>query len=145
MKVARYFTMEELLRSDRHPDLAARPIELPPEHLVNLSRVAHEVLMPLRNRFGPIKVTSGYRNHRLNEAVSGSADSRHLTGCAVDFTTTTFAPEAAWALIQDGDPKATWDRLAWYPEGRFHADIDEHGADGRGLLYVAESGGWRKL
>lgn len=146
MRITRYFSAGELLCSRSHPELAAKPIELPPEHLVNLCRLTHEVLMPIRNRFGPVVVTSGYRNHRLNEAVNGSADSRHLTGCAVDFTTANFAPEAVWASIQEGDPKASWDRLAWYPDGgRFHADIDEHGGDPRGLLYVAESGGWRRL
>lgn len=145
MRIARYFTSDELLVSRNHPGLVPRLVELPPAHIINLCRIVHEVLMPLRQRFGPIVVTSGYRTRQLNEAVNGSADSRHLAGCAVDFITQSHPPEAAWDAIQGGDPKATWDRLAWYPVGRFHADIAEDGSEGRGLLFRAESGGWREL
>ena len=42
------------------------------------------VLEPLRQRFGRLIVTSGYRCARLNEAVGGVPASQHLSGEAAD-------------------------------------------------------------
>ena len=50
----------------------------------NLMLLIVNVLQPLRNRFGAITVTSGYRNNKLNMAVNGSPSSNHLRGCAAD-------------------------------------------------------------
>lgn len=143
MIVAPHFGIDELLASRDHPELAARPIDLPAEHLLNLSRLTWSVLVPLRDRFGPVIVTSGYRPRALNEQVNGAGDSRHLTGCAVDFTFGRHAAEAAWSVILAGGVKPTWDRICYYGE-RFHVDQDEHGNEGRGLAYVNEPGGWVK-
>ena len=43
-------------------------------------------LQQIRDHFGkPLKITSGYRCHKHNEAVGGSADSLHTKGQAADF------------------------------------------------------------
>jgi hypothetical protein len=139
--VAPNFSLDELLRSRQHPELAARLADLPPTVALNLSRLAWSVLVPLRERFGPVAITSGYRPRPLNEAVGGAADSRHLTGCAADFTLGRFPAGEAWAAIRAGQVRPTWDRLSFYG-ARWHADITEDGSPGRGLLYVAEPGGW---
>ncbi len=51
----------------------------------NLQQLAVNVLQKVRNRFGPTKVTSGFRNAQVNEKVGGTDNSQHRKGEAADF------------------------------------------------------------
>lgn len=55
-----------------------------PVHVERLRQLCLHVLEPLRRRFGIIRITSGYRCPRLNEAVGGVSRSQHLLGEAAD-------------------------------------------------------------
>lgn len=146
MIIAPNFELEELLRSSDHPELAAAAAELPARVAFNIARLVYLVLVPLRERFGPVVVTSGYRPPPLNAAVGGSDSSRHLTGCAADLELGRHPAPDAWKVIQRGGVRAAWDRLAWYEQdGRFHVDIDEDAQQQRGRLYVARPGGWQRV
>lgn len=46
--------------------------------------LAKEVLQPIRNEFGQIRITSGFRSVKLCEAVGSSKNSNHTRGQAVD-------------------------------------------------------------
>lgn len=50
----------------------------------NLLNLIFYVLQPIRNKFGIINISSGYRNKELNKIVGGVETSNHLYGCAVD-------------------------------------------------------------
>lgn len=50
----------------------------PPEAVEHLTRLCREVLEPMRARFGPCTITSGYRTAAHNAAVGGAKESRHL-------------------------------------------------------------------
>jgi hypothetical protein len=80
---AAHFTLGELIASQ-----TARAYHLdntpPPPAMARLLLLAQVVLEPLRQRFGPIKITSGYRSPELNWHVSLSRKSRHCTGQAAD-------------------------------------------------------------
>lgn len=80
----RYFTLEELIRSD----VAKRKnIDNTPsfEAVDNLNELVEKILDPLRAAYGmPIKVTSGFRCEKLNKAVGGVTSSAHLRGQAAD-------------------------------------------------------------
>ena len=54
------------------------------EQVLNLAYLCHMVLQPLRDRFGPIRINSGYRSPELNEAVGGVSNSQHMRGEAAD-------------------------------------------------------------
>lgn len=54
------------------------------EQWENIERLAVNVLQPIRNEFGPIRITSGFRNKELNVAVGGSKYSNHCRGEAAD-------------------------------------------------------------
>jgi hypothetical protein len=57
----------------------------PDDHEVeNLRILCENVLQPLRDALGPIRVNSGYRNGLVNEAVGGSRKSDHCHGFAAD-------------------------------------------------------------
>lgn len=43
-----------------------------------------EMLQPMRDALGPVRVSSGYRSPRLNAAVGSSAGSAHVAGHAAD-------------------------------------------------------------
>lgn len=82
----RYFTIEELTRSDT---ARLRGIDnAPPEDVKkNLTALVDNILDPLREAYGrPIRVNSGYRCPALNKAVGGAITSDHLTGKAADIT-----------------------------------------------------------
>ena len=69
-----YFTEEELGVTNA-PDEVKEQMFL----LVQL------VLNPIRKKFGPIIITSGYRSPEHNAKIGGVNTSQHITGQAVDF------------------------------------------------------------
>ncbi|MBU4564830.1 MAG: hypothetical protein KMY53_02260 [Desulfarculus sp.] len=80
---APHFTLDELIRSDiaQTYGLDNTPS---PTALERLGELARMVLEPLRGRFGPIQVTSGFRSPELNWYVSLDRTSRHCRGEAAD-------------------------------------------------------------
>lgn len=82
----KYFTMEELTRSETAARLGIRNVP-DAEARAWLKELVEKVLDPLREKWGgPIRVTSGYRCAALNKAVGGVKNSQHLVGQAVDVT-----------------------------------------------------------
>ena len=82
--VTMHFTIEELYASDTAKRLG---IDNKPttQKLINLVYLAAYVLEPLRVAMGrPIRISSGYRCERLNQAVGGVKNSQHLKGQAAD-------------------------------------------------------------
>lgn len=83
MQLTRNFSLREMIKSDtaRRFDLE----NIPDEHQVeNLRILCEQVLQPLRDALGPIRVNSGFRNGLVNEAVGGSRKSDHCHGLAAD-------------------------------------------------------------
>ena len=52
--------------------------------LENMRLLCRQVLEPLRHRFGPIYINSGYRCELLNNLLHGVGNSQHLYGQAAD-------------------------------------------------------------
>lgn len=83
IQLSRHFRLSEFTRSataikygiDNQPDV---------ETVEALQSLCINVLEPLRERFGVIRITSGYRCLRLNERVGGARTSQHLLGEAAD-------------------------------------------------------------
>lgn len=80
----KYFTIEECSVSGSYPKLVEIPKQGSTEY-TNLKRLIENLLDPIREKLGgPVKVTSGFRNKKLNAAVNGAKNSNHLFGCAAD-------------------------------------------------------------
>ena len=84
MKLSANFSLNELTRSDT---ATRHDIENTPSMQVieNLQDLVDNVLQPLREKFGPIVVTSGYRSPAVNTKIGGSTTSDHCHGYAADF------------------------------------------------------------
>lgn len=79
------FTYEELLHSDTAVREGIQNIPDDQDVWDNMEYLARTVLQPVRDRFGPIRVTSGYRSAALNRAIPGSSKtSHHCSGAAAD-------------------------------------------------------------
>ena len=52
--------------------------------IARLKALCNHVLEPLRNRFGAIRITSGFRSERLNSALCANSLSQHTFGEAAD-------------------------------------------------------------
>ena len=53
--------------------------------LINLQTLIYEVINPIVNHFGDIKITSGYRSPELCLKIGSSIRSQHCLGMACDF------------------------------------------------------------
>ena len=51
----------------------------------SIERVAGNIIQPVRNQFGPLNITSGYRCVELCLKVGSSSTSNHTKGEAIDF------------------------------------------------------------
>jgi hypothetical protein len=83
MKVSAHFALAEFTRSEsakRH-GVSNEPT---PEHLENLKVLCEKVLEPIRIKFGPINISSGYRSKALNHYIGGSLNSQHCEAKAAD-------------------------------------------------------------
>lgn len=83
MKLSAHFALAEFTRSEsakRH-GVSNEPT---PEHLDNLKTLCEKVLEPIRMKFGPLNISSGYRSKTLNHFIGGSLSSQHCEGKAAD-------------------------------------------------------------
>ena len=83
MQLSAHFSLAEFIRSEsakRH-GVSNQPT---PEHLENIKILCERVLEPIRMKFGPINLSSGYRSKVLNHYISGSLKSQHCEGKAAD-------------------------------------------------------------
>ena len=79
----RQVSLKELLFSETATRLAI-PNEPTDQILINLQTLIYEVINPIVNQFGDIKITSGYRSPELCLKIGSSIKSQHCLGMAVD-------------------------------------------------------------
>lgn len=109
-----HFTLYEFTRSgtalehdvDNTPDTAQTEA---------LRRLCDNILEPLRRRFGPIVVSSGFRTRKLNALVGGSPSSQHMRGEAADIVVGT--PERCEAMADYIRRRLDFDQLIREPVG----------------------------
>jgi hypothetical protein len=75
-----HFTLAELTRtSSGQPNV---PNAAETKALVAL---CSSLLEPIRTKFGPVSIHSGFRSKAVNEAIGGAKSSQHMRGEAADF------------------------------------------------------------
>jgi uncharacterized protein YcbK (DUF882 family) len=119
MKLSHNFTLAELIKSET---AIRRGIDNtpPPSVVENLQQLVTNVLQPVRDKFGPLIVTSGYRSRQLNVAIGGSPTSDHVLGMAADIEAPALDNKVLAQYIQN-NMKFTQLILEFYTEGEPHS------------------------
>ena len=81
--LSKNFTLKELTRSNTALRLGIDN-EPSKEGILKLTLLATELLQPLRNAVGSLRITSGYRSPQLSEAIGSTSNSQHCRYEAVD-------------------------------------------------------------
>ena len=84
MQLSRNFSLQELIKSDT---AIRKGIDNNPnsDQIEKLKLLCENILQPVRDHFGRVKVTSGYRSVELCMAIGSSANSQHAKSEAADF------------------------------------------------------------
>ena len=84
MNLSRNFTLSELTKSDT---AIRKGINNNPnaEQIEKLKALCENILQPVRDHFGRVKITSGFRSVDLCMAIGSSANSQHAKAEAADF------------------------------------------------------------
>ena len=116
MKLSTNFSLNELTKSDtaiRH-DIDNTPSL---QVIDNLQDLVDNVLQPLREKFGPVVVTSGYRSPAVNTKIGGSTTSDHCLGYAADFEVLGMDNRELALYIRDNNFKFKQLILEFYRDG----------------------------
>jgi hypothetical protein len=79
MQLTKHFTLAELTQTNTGIDNTPGYKEK-----ANLKNLAEDILEPIREAWGAIKVNCAYRSPDVNSAVGGVSTSQHVTGDAAD-------------------------------------------------------------
>ena len=131
MELTRNFTLSELTKSDT---AIRKGINNNPnaEQIEKLKALCENILQPVRDHFGRVKITSGFRSVELCMAIGSSANSQHAKAEAADFECPGVdnAELADWIhrelpydqLILEfytpGEPNSGWIHCSWVSDGR---------------------------
>jgi len=90
--------------------------------------VAQKILQPVRDHFGPIRITSGFRSVELCIKVGSNAKSNHARGQAVDFEPYDSNIKLSTILIWIHDNLDYRELIAeYFPDGWIHCAYRENG------------------
>ena len=129
MNLSRNFTLSELIKSDT---AIRKGINNNPNsgQIEKLKDLCENILQPVRDHFGRVKVTSGFRSPDLCIAIGSSVNSQHAKAEAADFEVvgTDNAELADWIyknlnfdqLILEfytpGEPNSGWIHCSYTPD-----------------------------
>ena len=131
MNLSRNFSLQELTKSDT---AIRKGINNNPNsgQIEKLKALCENILQPVRDHFGRVKITSGFRSEELCLAIGSSVNSQHAKAEAADFECMGVdnAELADWIyqnlpfdqLILEfytpGEPNSGWIHCSFVPEGR---------------------------
>ena len=130
MNLSRNFTLQELIKSDTaiRLDINNNPNS---GQIEKLKLLCENILQPVRDHFGRVKVTSGFRSEALCVKIGSSVNSQHAKAEAADFECIGVdnAELADWIydnlefdqLILEfyypSEPNSGWIHCSYIPEG----------------------------
>ena len=129
MKLTPNFSLRELTKSQtaERKGIDNTPTE---EHLKNLKLLCENILQPVRDHFGRVKVTSGFRSEQLCLKIGSSINSQHAKAEAADFEVMGTDNAELFDWIKDnltpdqlilefytpGEPNSGWIHCSWIPD-----------------------------
>ena len=144
MNLSRNFTLQELIKSDT---AVRKGINNNPNagQIEKLKALCENILQPVRDHFGRVKITSGFRSEDLCLAIGSSRNSQHAKAEAADFECVGVdnAEVADWIKMNlqtdqlilefytPGEPNSGWIHCSWIPEERRASYLHAFREDGR--------------
>ena len=144
MNLSRNFSLQELIKSDT---AIRKGIDNNPnsDQIEKLKALCENILQPVRDHFGRVKVTSCYRSVELCMAIGSSANSQHAKAEAADFECLGVdnAELSDWIknnldydqLILEyytpGEPNSGWIHCSYIPEGRRASFLHAYKSEGK--------------
>lgn len=103
MNVSPHFSWDELTRTGQTALQAANRAEAE-QYRASLTKLATDILEPIRAKFGPVKINSAFRGPSVNAAVGGSKTSQHMRGEAADIVAPSVSVEELhrWICAESG-------------------------------------------
>lgn len=142
-RLSNHFVIEEFDSRDGQ--------KVPDEYIRDLKRVCREFLEPMRRKFGPVTIHSGYRSKSHNSNVGGARSSYHVyvlrspgSGVATDFSCRRGNPRRwyrrakrirrrNWSRFKRFNPFGGNGGIGYYPRGGFiHFDSRNYPANWEG-------------
>ena len=84
MQLTDNFSLAELCKSQTALRKNIDNLPKDPDIVSKMQTLAEKILQPIRDKFGPTVINSGYRCKKLNTAIGGSKKSQHCFGEAAD-------------------------------------------------------------
>ncbi len=134
VKLGKYYTLAELTNTSQPFDNTPTP-----EACQNLKHLVANVLDPLREKVGPVIITSGYRSPEVNAAVGGSNSSQHMSGNAVDVRGVTASNED---IVEALSQLPVDQVITYYDSGHVHISSKSSGNRGEFLYKGSEGYEW---
>lgn len=130
-QLSKYFTLEEMTRTSKAHLQQENLAESRP-YTKAIADLCAFILDPIRARFGPVLISSGFRGKRLTEAVNSKPTSQHCKGEAADFIVSGVkcATIVEWVATESGLP--------------FGQVILEQPGDGREWVHISLGEPYRK-
>lgn len=130
-----HFTLAELTRTS-----TGLPNNPTPEALNNLKRLVTLVLEPIREHYGPVTVSSGYRGSLVNAAVGGVSKSAHTEGRAADIFVTGVSNDDIAEYLKTRTDLPLEEVIVENHTGHLHVVVDKGSAPGKREFLVTENG-----
>ena len=112
MNLTKNFQLNEFLQSETayRYDIEEQ-FNPPPQVTKNLKTLCEKILQPVRDKFGVIRVTSGYRCRKVNDIIKGSVTSQHMIGQAADIQAVNTTNKVLFEYIKNSN--LPFDQLIW--------------------------------
>ena len=144
MNLSRNFTLQELIKSDTaiRLDINNNPNS---GQIEKLKALCENILQPVRDHFGRVKVTSGFRSEQLCLKIGSSVNSQHAKAEAADFECVGVDNAELFDWIKNnlepdqlilefytpGEPNSGWIHCSWIPEGRRASFLHAYRSEGK--------------
>lgn len=136
-KISKHFSWAEY----EHSNYATRndiDNSVPEELKGNVIELAEKCLEPIRMKFGPTKISSGYRCPELNRAIGGSKNSQHTKAEAADLQFRSSVDlEEVFEWIKDN---VDFDQVIYEFGAWIHISRKKEGNRGRSLIAYRDNG-----
>lgn len=125
LQLSPHFRLGEFI-SENDPDGVRCFMTSPVTYTARLTRWCHVIGEPVRARFGPVHIDSGFRSPQHNRDVGGRTHSEHLEALAGDMQVANGAPSDVATFCEGLPGCGGVGRYATFT----HADIRDRGPDG---------------